>query len=566
MSADGCALPVVLVAGTTMPRPPPESASLNDLREETKFRSRLIGGLQVSGAAVILIARLVYGPPWDASWPFWTVGAIALLLGVVYLLIALNEVWTRPPLSWLLGRMNDNLVEQNEAVTQIGFGMMIVDCLLCGILLIVSGGLLHSTYSPLLFAVLTIAITLRLPRKKVGAVFLTAIGVAIATILVWKFAPELGINLLEGRPPKDHLWPLVLNLSATVILTLVGAAEVIRNPIPEREIGEAFNRLGKTVKQDTHMRPALRKGMRAFMDDVGQRSTGIMLGQVHDFRTILEQAIVLMYPHQHHQQGSKDPCAEIAYLTFAAHWLDDLFDGRIWTGIENLRYDCDLRELIQESRHVKRIRRSMLRRTRSSSAIVDRAIHRLWLAASMQHRKYEGDFPGVLERYLAVVTSGAISPEVKQTYARMKEDPDQHIIIWGTAKNVLDLFDSCGPEFDATCSEIYSIFYTPFLIYQNAELEREVEQWSPAFRDKVIRSDGRGDLHTQDVIDRLRTCVTVFEQSSGTLAKQSEFVLEGRRRQLSALLELYGGPLPDSLRAEYKRLVGDDTVWLPSSS
>lgn len=546
-----------------------ERASLKALRKETEFRSRLIGGLQVAGATVILVTRLLYGPPWTDSWPFWIVGAIALALGFAYLLVALNDIWTKPPLSWLLGRMNHNLVEQNDAVIQIGFAMMIVDCFLVGVLLILSGGFFHSSYSPLLFAVFTISITLRLPRKKIAAVFLTALGVAIATILIWEFVPEFRVDLIADRE-QGHRGALALTFSATLILTIVGGFEALRNPVPERQISAAFHRLKGTIKEDAHMRPALRNGMRAIMDDVGRRSSGLMLGRVHDFRTIIEQAIILMYPHQHHERGSgtsqkrrasKDPCAEIAYLTFAAHWLDDLFDDRIWTGVEHLSYKCDLPELIRGSRHLRRIRRSMLRRTRSTQHIVDRAIHRLWLAASMQHRENEKDFPDLLDRYVKVVMDDSMSEELTEAYARMKANPDHHIIIWGTAKNILDLFDSCGPEFDSTCSEIYSIFYTPFLIYQNAAQERDIEEWSEVFRANVIRHD---DLFSQDVADRLHMCITVFEESIETLRKQSEVVLDGRRRQLWALMGLYGHTLPRSLQAEYERLVDESKLWVPS--
>lgn len=164
-------------------------------------------------------------------------------------------------------------------------------------------------------------------------------------------------------------------------------------------------------------------------------------------------------------------------------------------------------------------------------------------------------------RYVEVVCEGLVDEHCIQVYEDFLQNESAWVIAWGSAKNVLDLFDGCFNDVNAECSEAYSVLYTPILICHNMEQEAIAEKFSPTFIEKVFDVEClRND--EEKAVKQLGAALDVFEKFGVTLRdRQSPEVLKGRRRQLRALLDLYGQPLPKPIYDRYEQLYADESMW-----
>ena len=419
----------------------------------------------------------------------------------------------------------------------------------------------ESAYTPLLFAIVSISIALRLPRKSIIRITLIVLASAlISYFLPPKYFSSASTFLLEHG---TKVWPWFITGTAALALTLGGALEHFRLRIPKDELQEVLENLSaEGILHKGAAKHAMLRGAKRFMHDIGEQDfQNTCVSKVHDFKTILYQSVILLYPHQ--EPKSSDSTRRIApgimYAILAVHWIDDFFDAEIYDGVGDLEYHKKLADSLAGSVHLRRVVRALKHRTRVSAvgkSIIDDGLRRLILGGLMQHA-VDGETIGEMTKTVARLAIGKDSdPRIASIYGNLIKNEDSWVIIWGTSKNVCEIFDCLGKNFDRSASEIYTILYVPFAIYLNLEEERREEKMSPAFETIVLRSN-----HSNHLANRLIECIAIFENNLAVIQAENQTRLSGRRRQLRSLLSLYKERLPAVLSEKYQDICDNDSHW-----
>src|SRR5437016_10301134 len=339
-----------------------ETSSVKQLQKETIYRSKVIGTLQTVGAGSVFASRLCYAHPFPADVLIWSLATIALVLGVIFLIAANFRLFAKPVAAWPLLRqeLNDNPVEESGVITSFGVGMMIFDAVACAVFVTFSGGLFQSVFSPLLLAIFSTALTLRLPRRALLKVIVAAICSVSAALATYELTDHFQfltpIRLSTEMLHRGHYkLALGINLLAAGALTLVGGIEWMRNPIPSHLFERSLGKFGDFVSNQWGQKDALRKGIKMFAADVGRRPTEATFSQVHELGAIIDQAVILNLPYQNHDSVATR--RSIAYLTFAAHWIDDFFD-KLFDGLDEIPWRDETTDMIlKHCRHLDQLRK-----------------------------------------------------------------------------------------------------------------------------------------------------------------------------------------------------------------
>lgn len=521
------------------------------LASETRKRSQIIALLQIGGSATVLAAIGLHGHelpqwPWSAA-----MAGFALALGVGFLLVANAKGFASRFLSWFFGgQLNRNQIEVDEVVTSLGFAMMLIDLVLCGAVICLTGGISTSYYTPLLLSIPGAAFTLRLPKRKL----LITIGMTIAVALTsWDdlpFASRYRLSLADLPPSWSYSWVLTSVLS--VVLTLFGGLQSLRTRLPEGSIDSSFRKLQDWVVNRGDMEKALRVGIRRFMADAWRDQRLLTISRVHDVETVVSHSILVMLPHGARQDWNS--ASRAAYLLCAAHWIDDFFDGKLLDGIDHLNVEkLEMRFVVEQCRHLRRIYRSLKRRLpEAHHARVDRGFTRILIGGNIQHREGEAEIAELFEHFVKRISDG-VDDRLKEVYQAILRQPDQWIVLWGSAKSALELFDGIHQpeEWDLTLSELYSILYGPIFVCQDLDAEAIEEGFSLAFRRRVV-DPAEFESPSPALEERLVKSLDIFESRYDLWANEEPKVVSARRRQLEALLHMHGESLPARLMARYE--------------
>ena len=169
-------------------------------------------------------------------------------------------------------------------------------------------------------------------------------------------------------------------------------------------------------------------------------------------------------------------------------------------------------------------------------------------------------------RLRAVSTSdaaGDLNRDLSSIYDQLWKHSTGPLILWGTSKNVMELFDCLVEPVDMICSELYSILYTPFLICHNMAEEQEQEGFSEAFRAFVA---DLAVIRQEELGTALLPVFQLFRSRRECVARQGAGMMSARRKQLSSLLRLYGEMLPKKIEDAYKELESDSGFWRTSEN
>jgi hypothetical protein len=579
---------------------------VDSLKLETHSRILLILYLQVGGAIAVAVSHLVYSDPLPYDRTVWVLDVLAFILGCVFLAISYQAAWKGLPSAFLKwARIDPNPVEINELVISACAVLISVDAILGGILVMLTGGIFHSIFSPLLLAVVGIAFTFHLPRPTLFKTFLTIVVVVVVSHVVYEMSNRL---YWVPSPVGNYKSAIITNTICATILTIAAGAEDLFNRVPMQLLEGVCDRLGRFVRFRAADRDAIAFGMRKFTWDVSRRSTSANLSRVHDLETVVEQCFVLNLPYT--DAGLQDTRCWISYMTFMSHWIDDFFD-HLYAGIGEIRYsDADVKEAFCKSRHLSRLRRDIRRRLSIDSSLPDRVMHlfesryadngalrpriknvwhpvqdqassrrgmmvdrglmRVILSGILQRNRDGGSTRGIINRLaIEVIAAPELDGRISEFYSTMAGNAKQWVIIWGSSKGVMEIFDCLSPDFNPTTSELYSLLYTPLMVFQNLSAEAQQEEMSFAFRKAVLLGEESTDecavpSSTDPLVlgARLQDCLTFF-QVNRELLNESVERRQGRKAQLSATLCLYGKELPEALQQAYRDILNDVSIWGP---
>ena len=156
------------------------------------------------------------------------------------------------------------------------------DSILCGLLVAHTDGLLLSPYCPLLFAIISIALLLRLPRRHLVATL------TVALLVIGGLIARCFLQLFYGWPDNFRVSAALLwSMFVSVCLTIGSAYQQFQFRTQDRDISAAFVSLAPFAIHVAALKRAVVCGMKAFADDIGRNPRVLTLSQVHDSRTII---------------------------------------------------------------------------------------------------------------------------------------------------------------------------------------------------------------------------------------------------------------------------------------
>lgn len=579
---------------------------IENLEGETHFRVLLILFLQIGGAAAVFLSRIIYGCPLPHDTTVWSLDIIALLLGALFAGAAYYGAWKGTSSYDALSkfRLNPNPVEINEVVCICCAWLIVIDSVLCAALVLLTGGLFQSLFSPLLLAITGIAFAFRLPRSTLMKTFLVIIVVVgIEEYLYNRFTK---FRWDPKFAPGNYHSAVISNIACTTFLTIAAGLESLVRRIPEHVIERTCRHLASFLENEAESKKAVRIGLQNFAADVCRRTTTPTLSEVHDLGAVIEQAMVLNIPYLSY---SADVRFAIVYMTFMSHWIDDFYDN-LYCEVEEVEYQDRAENIFAKSWHLHRLRkyvrirlsidrgfwnfilhpalkrfnlsenydrwRAMRRAEKTVAsdywcgpdvrgALIDRGLMRIILSGLMQRCEGRVAIKAVVRRCVQdIVGISNFRRDLKEAYQAMIEREEEWIIIWGTAKSVMELFDCCGQEFDVNSVELYTLLYAPLMVFQNLRAEVDKERITKAFKRQVlmaIEMDGVEKVDTEAVGKLLIRCIDLFEGLFGVVRPSKSVDVEARRCQLEATLSLYGEELPRCLKERYAAILKNEQLW-----
>jgi hypothetical protein len=566
-------------------------SSLTSLERQTRFRSVIIAFMQIGGGSSVILSMLAYGPGLPRT-PALIVASVALAMGIGFLVLAAFR-WLTGPFAriLMLHKLDNNAVEEGEVVIYLCCCMMLIDAALSVGLVTATGGIFQSVFSPLPLAICTTSFTLRLAPRQLWKVVIFTISILIVGELFrrnWNLIPIEPLPLLQ---PGNFELAIAINLLASTLISVAGG--ITRDPLPINAMERALARVSDTMAitdRSIHRR-ALQRALRKFAGDISKSPGAATLSMVHDSETIFEQAIILAIPYDNPDEESVREA--IAYLTLMAHWIDDLFDG-LYKNMSALGgKNCTTERIVEHCWHLKRcvdatkfrmglarpIQRWLNWRqrfmtddvdailaeppTRSGKscrplkvreALLNRSIWRIAMAGMIQRCEDQAGIKDLIVRYVEVTTEGLHEPLVR-AYTTMREDKNQWVVIWASAKCVLEMFDCTAKHINISCSELYSLLFAPFIVVQNLDVEIMREDFGKPFQSNIFNLSV--PLETKQFV----ACTKLFRDNIELLQMEDPRIRTGRTQQLKALYALLGHKLGENLRHEYQELLNDHELF-----
>ena len=435
--------------------------------------------------------------------------------------------------------------------------LVIADACFLAVLIVISGGPGHSSLDPLLPIVPIIAIILRQPTRTVvwalGLEFLIALGLSIHWFSHVLYIPHKDISpdwIYNSH--DDENYPLAFAIVAAGSVALSGLEYYFSHARPKLKKGIRTSLRQLTDLNNVQdMRRPIKKGTKIWIKWLMHRGLPpIDLSLVHNEQDIIKQIAILSIPYWHPKNSlSKRITRHITFLAFAAHWIDDHFDALSKYCPNKELYDyilssnpTDIMNSVQP-RLNELVRRMERLADPNHKAQVERAVMRIIYGGLIQNAPTEKRCKELLQEYAEYISEGLCEP-LRKTYAQIIVS-EQPLSIWVTSKVVMELLDSCSPNFSIDRAEFYNLLYGPILYFQDRLKEIDMEKFGAAFG--LTPDDIVAHLpNTDDMIFLVETCSRLMPQILG-----DHILPPARQKQLNVLLNTYRTDLPTKLFDAY---------------
>lgn len=256
------------------------------------------------------------------------------------------------------------------------------------------------------------------------------------------------------------------------------------------------------------------------------------LSSVHSYDDVEVQALILVIPSLNAAKMRMK-----AFLTYATHWIDDLFDRfkfepaikeKIKSERLNLKsvlliLGCEFSEMFQS-----------LFRYSVHPAAIEKGIHRLLYGGLINHADSLLEQQQYLREHADLFVND-LHPHLQMEISQ-KLDP---LILSLTNKSAQEFWCACEDTYDPNVVALYSLLYTPALYFHDDEQERLEQELQ--FVDTPLPS-----------VDELIIMIQFFRTMNDQYNDPRRTL---RAKQLRILLEAFEGVLPAEISRAYRTVL-----------
>lgn len=451
---------------------------------------------------------------------------------------------------------------RKAGLLKVTLALVVMDTAILAFLIVLTGGFGHSPLDPLLPAIPIIAIIIRQPGRHIkltlGLQVIILVGPVVHHLLHVKGILHPGI--LDGSYRADvqepnFIYAFVVVASGALGLSLIELYLTHGYSAPVRAYH--YVKCAPEVSQEANckkLKGILVHGVKRWviwLELQGLPTQGT--STVHDEVHVAQQAEILSLPHwlegADRAREARRITRNIAFLTHAAHFIDDHFDPLrlrcLMHGLPEAIESGDPAKVLACEKRVQNLLRRMEKLApKERRSYINRAVLRVVYGGLIQNAPDAETRDARLTDYVGFIClDSALASEIKGRYRALLSA--QKLSLWVTTKVVIELLDCCGPGFSPSVSEFFNLLYGPMLYFADREGEVEREGFGDAFgksRDDVIKNLP----NEKDMGELIRMCQelvpTVFPQ--GVLPAS-------RQAQLRHLREVYQEKLPRVIYTAY---------------
>lgn len=553
--------------------------------------SILVTVTQLFGAGSIEFYHLLKTPPQTENFLFWSF--IGALIGTIVPWIfwydeIIKSVKTRLGYEEKSEDYLHDLIRKVRLQRAI-LGLIIMDTLIVFIVMLFTGGPGRSIYDPLLATIPVIALILKQPWQTIKyALYLQGFWgfLAIEYILsltgIPDFTQSLGSLIYQSHQDTNFYIALFAVVGISAMISFLDAKYVHKlypkSPCPSKK--EVLSLNGYISENNSGLMLSnsaklyLKKGRKVIKK--AARDWGLFINwlgvsaynasRVHELDNIFTQSVILSLPYWTHDYNysfrtSKKITKTIAFLTFAAHWIDDLFD--------DIQFNWDTQDLRSEVKSIGNmeqlknkvpILKFVVDKMKKQVPIerkvyIERAVYRIILGGLIQNADSDEHISKFISEYTRQVDLNITSDLIKVPLLDLRKKRPN--IEWVTSKTVMELLHCCEDDFDSNISEAYNMLYAPILYYQDIEQEIDKENFSKSFKSKL---PGESDMESDMLcmINIYENFIhSYYKENKNGVKQQVEqpHVHRARMKQLGALLHVYGDTLPCALKRKYDAII-----------
>jgi len=464
--------------------------------------------------------------------------------------------------------------KRRTLLTWFVLGLVLADSAILTTLIVWTCGIGRTPLDPLLAVIPIIAIVLKQPKRTVLIAVIAQATAILGPLLhhylhdaVW--FPDLFKFADSMRKFKAHDDAHFIHAFAVVAIGSIGLSWLEYSITHGRsQLGLSLRSSFAAMKEHVELPWLYRRSIKAglkkwyrWLDSQSLEKEDHSL--VHDRETIGQQAIILALPYWKSEAQKTASrlriTRRIAFLTYAAHWIDDHFDPTKdcprSPKLKDLIRNATPFKIIQEDPRLQALLRAMQKRTtRNRQKFVERAVLRIIYGGLIQNAETDDRLRRLFADYVKLVSDDLCS-EIRDEYTKLQASPHP-MIVWITTKVVLELLDACGEEFSLDRSEFFNLLYGPILHYQDNAEEIIREGFGSG-----LGADVRQSLPTNSELVSLATdCIGLTPKVFGG----ATILPESRRLQLECLLKAFGGTLPDEVRQAYSPFLVNSSPLTPT--
>jgi hypothetical protein len=349
-------------------------------------------------------------------------------------------------------------------IVTVTLALVVVDTLLLGTLILLTGGLGRSPLDPLLPVIPTIAIILRLPGRTVKLAITMQLLFTALLFFHWFVEAHQWLShrhfwlRLVYDAHKDNKFVLAFTVVAAGSVGLSILEYYITHGWPPLVIG-----IGAVVRSVGGSVPGLKERLSAVrqgaLDWIGwldlQGLPRKDFSIVHDDRNVARQAVILSLPYwcgEATGEERKRITRRIAFLTYAAHWIDDHFDPitiNLPDPDEELRQSlqtCGPDDLLNSEPRLQQLLRRMKKLApKDQQEYIQRAVLRVFYGALIQNAATEERLTQLLNDYVDYVLR-VLPNNFRQAYSDILTS-SRKLSLLATTKVVIELLDCCASGF-----------------------------------------------------------------------------------------------------------------------
>lgn len=244
--------------------------------------------------------------------------------------------------------------------------------------------------------------------------------------------------------------------SATIGVKMNGAKisnklDMNYDPFPDHDIILKYVREGEAL-------------FRKELQECGLSGYDIESSQVHSYDDIEAQAFFQAIPSMNHP----NEIVIKSFLTYGAHFMDDLFDRPDRTQYEDelYRYRKDFMELLDKIGPFGTFAHRMAQRS-ANPEFVYKGIHRMLYGGLIQLSEESDEQDELLKEYKELGMMG-VSEDLKHRIRQIRD-----ITYWMTTKVVQEIFLSAEPQPNFTTCELWNLVGAPVIYLHDNEEEEE---------------------------------------------------------------------------------------------